>query len=107
MKRSSESLAYLRVKIAADKLTDEWNYNPTGDDVKFAFVGSEGLTDAATWYNGSWETRGNPQRPKYFAMCLIGPGGTVALPIGSYNIWVKITDSPEIPVEYAGLLEVE
>jgi hypothetical protein len=106
MKRSHKSLAYVRTKVAADKFDGDWDYNPTNDKVEFAFTDEGGPVDDTSWYNGSWETHGSAH-PKYFALCLVGPSGTVTLSPGSYEIWVKITDNPEIPVEYAGILEVE
>lgn len=108
MKRSGQSLAYIRTKVSADKFDGAWDYDPTADTVEFAFVGKEGLSDETVWYDGLWETRGGTTtHPKYFALCLVGPGGTVELDAGSYEIWVKITDNPEIPIECAGILEVE
>jgi len=107
MKRSSTSLAYVRAKVSADKFDGEWDYNPTNDKVEFSFTDKGGPVDDTSWHGGSWETHhGSSNHPKYFAKCLVGPNGTVELDVGSYEIWVKITDDPEIPVEYAGILEV-
>jgi hypothetical protein len=107
MKRSSKSLAYVRTKVSADKFDGEWDYNPTNDPVEFAFTAEGGPTDETTWYDGSWEIKDSTSaHPKYFAKCLVGPSGEVELSTGSYEIWVKITDNPEIPIEYAGIIEV-
>lgn len=40
------------------------------------------------------------------ARLLIGPGGTLELPDGTYRVWVRVTASPEIPVIRSGLLEI-
>jgi hypothetical protein len=42
----------------------------------------------------------------YSAKCLVGPSGTTNPGIGRYYLYLKITDSPEIPVLVAGLLEI-
>ena len=54
----------------------------------------------------SWETDATTTPNTYLARCLVGPGGTVALAAGTYEVWVKITDSPEIPVLRSGTLVV-
>lgn len=79
-------------------------YNPTSDSVVFAFTApGTKPTGSTTWYAGSWEiANGN-----YLARCLVGPTGTVTLAAGTYSVWVKITDSPEIPVLEVDTLIVE
>lgn len=37
---------------------------------------------------------------------LIGPTGTIELPVGIYDWTVRLTDSPEIPIRFAGTLQV-
>ena len=49
------------------------------------------------WKTASWETDATTTPPTYYARCLVGPGGTVPLAPGTYMIWLKITDAPEIP----------
>jgi hypothetical protein len=72
-------------------------YNPTADVVQFAFTPSSyPETSPVTWYTGSWVTYPGPQ---YWAQCLVGPAnGGVVLTLGSYQVWLKITDNPEVPV---------
>lgn len=80
--------------------------DPTADIVQFAFVAPGG--DPVTWYSGSWEVDNTtPSKPLRYARCLVGPGGAVTLAKGDYIVWLKIGDSPEIPVKQAGLLEVQ
>jgi len=82
-------------------------YDPTGDAVVFAFepytypVTEPGSGD---WHGGSWVTFPGPV---YWAQCLVGPAnGGVSLAIGTYAGWVKITDSPAVPVEQPFLLKI-
>jgi hypothetical protein len=55
------------------------------------------------WVNGSWDTAPGG----YLAQCLVGPGsGGKVLALGTYQIWLKIFDAPEIPVRQVGLLAI-
>lgn len=80
-------------------------YDPRPDAVAFAFKPPGGGNPSDTdWHAGSW-TIAAPG--SYLAQCLIGPASNaVALLANTYTIWVKITDSPEIPVASVGLLEI-
>jgi hypothetical protein len=40
------------------------------------------------------------------ARILIGPGGDVELADGVYEVWVRVTASPEVPVLKSGLLRI-
>lgn len=80
-------------------------YNPTGDTVAFAFTPQTyPETSPSAWVSGSWVTFPGPA---YWAQALVGPanGGT-ALSLGTYQVWVKITDSPEVPVLQPCLLTI-
>ena len=88
MKISSLSVEYLHVDI-------ECSVNPTSDTVSFAFMNTTGAPTVSDWVSGSWDN--TITSSPYRAKCLIGTGGKV-LATGSYIIWVKVTDSPEIPV---------
>jgi hypothetical protein len=98
------STQYVQVQVTARSPS---SYNPTSDTVQFAFTA---LTYPETspadedWVSGSWATFPGPA---YWAQCLVGPasGGT-ALSIGTYMGWVKITDSPEVPVLQPFLLQI-
>jgi hypothetical protein len=77
--------------------------------VQFAFPVSSGnqLAPAqpSTWYTGSWLINGTGKG--YVAQCLIGPGGALTLTPGQqYDVWSKVTGSPEQPVKFAGTLPV-
>jgi hypothetical protein len=82
-------------------------YNPVTDVVQFAFMPTPtqipGNTD---WVSGVWETDTSNILYPYNAKCLIGPAGAVTLGTGNYIIYLKVTDSPEVPVLVGGQLVV-
>lgn len=97
---ASASLQYVRAPVAAT--VNGAAFNPTVDTVQMAFTSTFREPVLADFNAGSWETAGST----YYARCLVGPGGAVALAAGVWFVWVKITDSPEIPVLPAGTLTV-
>src|ERR1035441_10677135 len=98
-------LQYYLVPVAATRLGVP--YNLTGDTVQFAFMPTPTQVPGNTdWVSGSWDTSSASVLYPYSAKCLVGPGGTITLGIGSYTAYVKVTDSPEIPVFVAGLLGI-
>ena len=83
---SALSLEKISVAIAATA-------NPTADTVQMAVAPN--YTNPTTWAPASWVTVAGV----YYATVLIGPGSTIgALAVGQYQVWVKVTDSPEVPV---------
>jgi hypothetical protein len=99
------SLQYYLVPIAATRLGV--SYDPTGDTVEFAFMPTPTQVPGNTdWVSGSWDTSSASVLYPYSAKCLIGPGGTITLGIGTYISYVKVTDSPEIPVFVVGQLAI-
>jgi hypothetical protein len=103
--QSALSLEYVPAAITATAMGAP--ANPTSDPVSFAFteIGVEPAT--GDWKAGAWDGT-QPRTPgtAYIAHCLVGPGGAVTLPAGKYTMWVRITDSPEIPVIPFGLLHI-
>lgn len=96
---------YVLIPIAATKAGAA--YNPTADIVQFAFMPNQvQQPQTADWVNGSWETVSTNILYPYNAKCLIGPSGATALTTGNYVIYLKITDSPEIPVLISGQLTI-
>ena len=82
-------------------------YNPTGDQVAFAFTTPGTSPMGAQWWPGSWDSTSPAGGGSWYtALCLVGPGGTVQLAPGSYQVWVKVTDNPEVPVLPAFLLTI-
>ena len=99
---SAISTEYVKVRVS--QTTAGTVYNPTSDVVQFAFLTSQSATPITSdWKSGSWETAGT----RYYARCLIGPSGTVVLAKGTYYVWLKITDSPEIPVRLIGQVRID
>lgn len=92
---TAASKQYVRVPVR-----DLTGADPTVDAVAMAFP--EPGTEPTTFYTGSWVTI----RGAYNALCLVGTGGAVALTPGFYDVYVKITDNPEVPVLRSGLMEV-
>ncbi len=97
-------MMYVHVPITADR-------DPTGDTVEMAF--SPAYADEPTSFvTASWTGPATPPVPgvapsyQADARCLVGPGGDVTLPLGSYRVWTKITDTPEIPVLASDILTV-
>lgn len=85
---------YIRVQVSAKE--DGVPVNPTADVVELAFMtsGSPGTSD---WVTGEWETDATTNPDTYYARRL-----TLALAPGSYDVWVRIHDSPETVVRKAG-----
>jgi len=72
--------------------------DPTADTVEMAFTAS-GNPTSGDWKAATWHTdASDPARPVHYARCLVGPAGTVTLAPGTYRIWVRVTDTPEVPV---------
>jgi hypothetical protein len=96
--QSSLSRQYIPVQVRAP-------VDPRGDSVQFAFLttGEPANTD---WATAVWDSAPVAAGGAYTARCLVGPGGTVTLAAGVYTLWVKITDSPEVPVMAAGKVQV-
>lgn len=85
-------------------ITTPVGVNPTGDPVYMAFLSSPPPSQPTSlqWNAATWLVNGT----EYIALCLVGPGGTITLTAGLWYTWVKITASPEVPVKYAGVLQV-
>jgi hypothetical protein len=107
---SDLSTEFVKVRVDANVDGDPL-YNPTGDSVAFAFVARDAEPTSGDFVQGSWETQSNvtPNNTTYIykARCLVGPaGGFITLAQGNYDVYVKITDNPEVPVKFVGILEV-
>ena len=102
---SELSLEYVRVPVSAKQ--SGLTVDPTADTVKLAFSAAGVDPSSGDYKTSSWETDATTTPATYYARCLVGPAGTVALAAGTYEVWVKITDSPEIPVLRSGTLVVK
>ena len=96
---SALSLEYVKVQVTA--LENGTAIDPTTDIVSMAFPVTNVVPVSGDWKSASWETT---PTGAYYARCLVGPGGTVTLAAGRYDIWIRVSDSPEVPVKQAGQL---
>lgn len=96
----ASSLQYVAVTVLASKAGAP--VNPTGDPVQLAFTTAGADPQTGDFHAATWQGATSP----YVAQILVGPGGTVTLTAGLYAVWVKVTDSPEIPILYAGSISV-
>lgn len=89
---SGLSTVFVKSRIIATK--NGASYNPTGDTVEVAFKLPGVDPTGPDWHAASWESAGSA----YYARLLVGPAGGLVLTVGSYRMWVRITDAPEVPV---------
>jgi hypothetical protein len=87
------SVEYVRVAVTG----------PTGVDlgeldVEMAVVADGQTPDVDDWKVGTWIGSS--------AAVLIGPGTPLALDQGTYDVYVKITSSPEVPVLPSGSIHI-
>jgi hypothetical protein len=101
---STASLEYVQVAISAEEAGTA--VDPTADTVQMAFIAGATAPVTGDWKTASWTTDPTTYPPTYRAQCLVGPSGTVTLAAGTWTVWVKVTDSPEIPVKRAGQIKV-
>lgn len=100
---AAASLEYVRVRLDAEEAGVQ--VDPTSLTVSMAFMVS-GSPVSGDLKTASWEVDETTRPTTYYARCLVGPGGAVALKPGIYTVWVKVTDSPEVPLIPAGPLKV-
>jgi len=82
-------------------------YNPSSDTVQMAFMPTPTqVPQNADWQTGAWDANPSSLLYPYNAKCLVGPAGTITLGIGTYEVYVKIADNPQIPVLLAGSLQI-
>ena len=95
MRISSLSTEYITASVTATVAGVP--IDVTGDVVAWAMV-TPG-SDPVTWITGDWAA-GN-------ARILVGPSGAAPLGKGVWDVWLKVTDSPEVPVRLIGQLAVD
>lgn len=93
MRISSLSTEYITVAVTA--LVAGFPIDVTADTVKWA-VTAPGV-DPVAWWTGDW-ANGK-------ARILVGPA-VHALAKGYWDVWLSVTDNPEIPVRLIGQLDV-
>lgn len=94
------STQYVQQQVIAQ--LDGSPFDPTSLPVEVAFVpqpnyGSPPDPSGDQWNTATWESDASPVT--YWASVLVGPlNGGVSLTAGAYQIYVRITSSPEVPV---------
>lgn len=79
------------------------SFNPTADEVDFAFISGPTDPQSGDWHTGSWVSGG----PPYIAQILVGPlNGGLVLAKGSYIIWCRVIATPQVPVFQVGQLTI-
>lgn len=79
------------------------SFNPTSCTVNFAFISGPTQPQQQDWIAGSWVAESYP----YVAQVLVGPNnGGLTLSQGSYQIWVQVISSPQVPVMQVGTIEI-
>ena len=102
--RPAQSKEYVRVRTSA---VDEngATVNPTVDSVSLAFIAEgEAIVGSSTYVAGTWETdASDASNPIYYARVLAGPGAAYVPTAGtSVDVYIKVTDNPEVPVVKTG-----
>lgn len=92
------------VQVAAAAFVNGSAIDPSNDLVEMAFTTVGARPGSGDWHTGSWTTAPGGT---FLAQRLVGPGaGGVALGLGIYGWWVRITDNPTIPVAEVGQLQI-
>lgn len=98
------STEYVQIPVSA--LVDGAATNPTADTVQFAFKQIGVDPAGGDWLTGSWASTSSVNG-FYYAQVLVGPAGAGnVLPVGTYAIWLKVIDNPEVPVRSPGILQI-
>lgn len=86
--------------------------DPTASTVEIGFSAAR-ETEPASWNTAAWETSEKLRLPvggtivetPYKATILVGSGAT-DLAEGLHAMWLRVTDSPEVPIRFVGFIEV-
>ncbi len=100
---SSLSTTYVKCRISATE--NGVASDPTTGTVDFAFLSeADEQTDpeSGDWSTGLWETASDG----YWGKCLVGPSGVATLAKGSYDVWVRVTKTPEEVIDRVGVLNI-
>lgn len=82
-------------------------YNPMSDVVQFAFMPQvTQVPQSADWQTGGWDANPSSVLFPYNAKCLVGPAGTITLGVGTYLVYVRVTDAPEVAALVTGYLQI-
>lgn len=99
----SITLEYVRIPVTAS--SQGLFVNPTTNTVQMAFIVGSSAPQSGDWKTATWDQTAQPTTT-YVAQCLVGPGGTITLAVGQYQVWLKLIDLPEIIERPAGVLNI-
>lgn len=105
---SALSREYLHVPVIAATI-DGVAVDPTSDTVEVAVIAAGTTVVTGDFDAASWGTILSGSTTYDAAKVLIGPGGSPSIgtyTAGFYDVYVRLTDSPETPVEFAGTIEI-
>lgn len=69
--------------------------DPTGFTTRLAFTTENVEPLESDWITGEWETWPTSSEEFYLARALVGPGSSLELTDGQYDIWVNIQTPTE------------
>lgn len=93
----------LRISSLSLEYVYTWVGGVTGaETVEVAFV-QTAEPDSGDWETADWA---NLSPAGADARILVGPGGAVTLTDGTWQMWVRVTSTPEMPVLHAGPVQV-
>jgi len=102
---SALSTEYLLIPVAATEQGITVNPTTQSVDVAATVQGAEPLS--GDWKSAAWESdTTDADSPVYSARLLIGPAGVLTLTAGVYELWLRVTDNPEVVVRRAQSLWV-
>ncbi len=90
------SAEYLKVTVTAD-------VSLSAQAVSIAVIPARTRPETGDWISATWMGSAGTTRN---AAILIGPGTSNVYPLGTYDVWVKVGDTPEIPTDDAGRLTI-
>lgn len=94
MRIPSTTVEYVRVPVRVDGVAPD-----PGLTVELAIVAEDTEEPGSgDWKTAAWDDGS--------ARLLVGPGTQVVLTNGRYDVWVRVTSSPELVVRKAGTLEI-
>lgn len=103
--QSALSTEYVQTLV---QVTSAFAYDPSRDLIAWAFTNAGAFPAQfpgdGDWTPGSWDVWPGPL---YWAQVLVGPlNGGVVLSTGSWQAWLRITDSPDVPVRQPFVLQI-
>lgn len=94
------STEYIECKVSAFNPATSASIDLSSDTVQMAFTAPGVEPVSSDWKSAIWTFPG-------VAGILVGPGaGGLPLAPGDYDQWIKVTDSPEVPVSLVDTVRI-